>query len=65
MKSYLILKKSGLILKKQKDDSQIQDLHPRILGIEDQEIEEKKPPVDKIAYYKIIDENIDKLSEEK
>ena len=44
-------------MKKQTDDSQFQDLHPRILEIEDQDIEEKKPPVDKIAYYKIIDED--------
>lgn len=65
MKSYLNLKKSGLILKKQKDDLQFQDSHPRILEIEDQEIEEKKPPVDNIAYYKIIDENKETKLEEK
>jgi len=64
MKSYLIPKKRGLILKKEKDNSEVQDSHPRILEIEDQEIEEKKPPVDKIAYFKIINENKEIESEE-
>jgi hypothetical protein len=52
-------------LKKQTDNSQVQDSHPRILEIEDQEIEEKKPPVNKIAYYKIINENKESKLEEK
>jgi hypothetical protein len=42
---------------KKKDDVLYQETHPRIIEIEDQEIEEKKPPIDSIAYYKIINEN--------
>ncbi|MFX1379612.1 MAG: hypothetical protein ACFFA4_11030 [Promethearchaeota archaeon] len=52
-------------MKKQNDDSQLQDLHPRILEIKDQEIEERKPPVDNIAYYKIINNTSDSKLEEK
>ncbi|MFX0007541.1 MAG: hypothetical protein ACFFA7_16545 [Promethearchaeota archaeon] len=52
-------------MKKQKDDLQFQDSHPRILEIEDQEIEEKKPPIDNIAYYKIVNETKETKLEEK
>ncbi|MFW9818684.1 MAG: hypothetical protein ACFFE5_03660 [Candidatus Thorarchaeota archaeon] len=52
-------------MKEQKADSQFEDSHPRILEIKDKEIKEKKPPIDNIAYYKIIDANKGKMLEEK
>jgi hypothetical protein len=47
------------------DESNSKDIHPRIIEIEDQKIEEKKPPIDNIVYYKIIEENEDSKLEEK
>jgi len=43
------------------EDSQPHDKEPTIISSEDQEIKEKKPPNDKIIYYKIVD--IDENSE--
>ena len=42
------------------EDSQSEDVEPTIIGAEDQEIEEKKPPNDKISVYRIVEENPDK-----
>jgi hypothetical protein len=42
-------------LKKKTIDSDIQESHPRIIGIEEQEVEEKEPPKDNIIYFKIVD----------
>ena len=38
------------------EDSKSNDRGPAILSTEDQEIEERKPPNDKILDYKIIEE---------
>ena len=43
-----------------KDDNHHDDDHPRITGSEDKVISEKKPPNDKILYYKIADNDKDK-----
>ena len=51
-------------MNKNKDDSQFQESQPRIIDIEDQEIEEKKPPIDNIIYYKIINRNNNSKLEE-
>ena len=37
-------------------DSQSNDHHPTIIGTEDQEIELRKPPNEKIVDYKIVTE---------
>ncbi|MFX0039111.1 MAG: hypothetical protein ACFFCY_15315 [Promethearchaeota archaeon] len=52
-------------MEKKKNGSQFPESHPRIIKIEDQEIEEKKPPVDNIVYYKIINNNSNSKLEEK
>jgi hypothetical protein len=52
-------------LKKKENGSQFPESHPRIIDVEDQEIEEKKPPVDNIVYYKIINKNNNSKLEEK
>jgi len=40
------------------EDSQSNDQEPTILSTEDQKIKEKKPPNDRISFYKIVkDEN--------
>jgi len=52
-------------LNKKKNDSHFQESHPRIIEIEEQEIEEKKPPFDNIVSYKITNEDNDSKLEEK
>jgi len=47
-------------LDEREEDSQSKDQEPIIIGAEDQEIEEKKPPNDKISVYRIVEENLDK-----
>ncbi len=42
------------------EDSQSNDQEPTIIGAEDQEIEEKKPPNDKISFYRIMEEKNEK-----
>ena len=49
-------------MNKKTNDSDFQESHPQIIEVEEQEIEEKEPPSDKIIYYKIInDEKESKL----
>ena len=40
-------------MNKKTNNSNFQESHPQIIEVEEQEIEEKKPPFDKIIYYKI------------
>ncbi|MFX1594035.1 MAG: hypothetical protein ACFFCL_15200 [Promethearchaeota archaeon] len=44
-------------MNKKKKNSNIEGPHPKIIEIEEQEIEERKPPTDKINYYKIVNNN--------
>ncbi len=48
-----------------KKNNDTQEPFPRIIEIEEQEIEEKKPPFTNIAYYKIVNENNDSYLEKK
>jgi len=50
-------------LNDKEENSESNDHEPTIIGTEDQEILEQKPPNDKIIHYKIIKENINSDSE--
>ena len=52
-------------MKKKKENSLSTESIPKIIEIKDQEIEVKKPPNDKIAYYKIVNRENDSQLEEK
>jgi len=44
----------------QEEETKSNDQEPTIIEAEEQEIEKRKPPNDKITYYRIIDESEDK-----
>jgi hypothetical protein len=52
-------------LNKKKSESDIQESHPQIIEIEDQEIQEKMPPRDDIIYFKMVDVDENSKLEEK
>lgn len=60
-----MFKNSDSNLNKKKNDSCFQESPPRIIEIEEQEIKEKKPPVDNIIYYKIAPKNDNSQLEKK
>ena len=52
-------------MNKKENDSHFDESPPKIIEIEDKEIEVKKPPVNKIVYYKMIKDNESSDLEEK
>ncbi|MFX1453056.1 MAG: hypothetical protein ACFFCM_19635 [Promethearchaeota archaeon] len=53
-------------MNKKKKSNHLPELDPQIIEIKEKEIEEKKPPIKNIVYYKLINKNnSSKLKEEK
>ena len=52
-------------MKKDEEDSQFDESPPKVIEIEDKEIQVKKPPDNKIVYYKMINDNEGSDLEEK
>lgn len=52
-------------LNDKKKDSYVHNSHTGIIEIEEQEIEEEKPPNSKIIYYKIVNDSNTDLKEKK
>ena len=44
-------------MNKKENDSQLDESPPKVIEIEDKEMQVKKPPTNKIVYYKMINGN--------